>query len=746
MGIQARATDYNFDISAPSVTDPQAGPARTAASASRTSPRPFESGAIPEVLQLLARAVQQFHTYPSTSPLCRTAIEACQRALSQVGREQLTFRVEPLDLIADEIAIGRGTLIELELAKRLHAAAIAQVTIEQTVSLRELAHFAVDLIACSQRDRPDAGLIEVLAEHGVDRIGLRAACRPEVLPVREPDTGTTALLQLQRERREQAFGGGGPVDHLYPPGKGWVRLDPASRLPSVSLVDLALLADSPASLAGMLIRLTDDEPADGAESEALSQKFSDVALLFSALDPNVARVMFSRLARAVLDLETEQRQALLRKTILPSLLDGRIDGTVLRDFPDVDLAEALCLLLDLETAAPQVVTTALARLDLSAEREASVIPLIEERLQNRPSSRPQDLELDAHARRLVRMDQDRSRSFAEFAAFDLSLDEEAGRTLTEIRDRIAATDILLDQLACLSGLARLEPNPELVQTFVAHAEPLIEALQGQERWTLVADWLERFRQLADRLREGRPDVAEVIAGRLSSRCTSAQARTLVALAVRDDQSRVTANRIIAALGAEIGPALLDALEPRGTARGDPHARAAVQILCDHAMLVAPALVAKLAQVDPSRARVIARVLGIAGAGYEDVLGFQLASRDEQTVREALRSLARIGTPEAAALVSAQVRTRRDWVSSAAEQTLWHFPPSEAQREVRSLLFTRDFVLHQPQVAGRLLDRTAQQSGTSGLEPMLRSTISLQYRFWNPSLMRLGRKAKAMLRQ
>jgi hypothetical protein len=746
VGIQARATDYNFDISAPSVTDPQAAPARTPAGASRTNPRPVESSAIPEFLQLLARAVQQYHTYPPTSPLCRTAIEACQRALLQIAREQLTFRVEPRDLIADELAIGRGTLIELELAKRLHAAAIAQVTIEQSVSLRELAHFAVDLIACSQRDRPDVGLIEVLLEHGVDRIGLRPACRPEVLPVREPETATTALLQLQRERREQVFAGGGPVDHLYPPGKGWVRLDPVSRLPSVSLVDLALLADSPASLAGMLVRLTDDEPAEGAEGEALSQKFSDVAMLFSALDPNVARVMFSRLARAVLDLETEQRQALLRKTILPSLLDGRIDGTVLRDFPDVDLAESLCLLLDLETAAPEVVTTALSRLDLSAEREAAVIPLVEGRLQNRPSSRPQDLGLDAHARRLVRIDQDRSRRFAEFAAFDLSLDEEAARTLADIRDRIAATDILLDQLTCLWRLARLEPNPELVQKFVAHAEPLIEDLQGQERWTLLADWLERFRQLAETLREPRPDVAEVIAGRLSAMCTSAQARTLVALAGRDDQGREAANRIIAALGAEIGPALLDALEPRGTESRDSHGRAAVQILCDHARLVAPALVARLAQVDASLARVIARVLGIAGAGYEAALGSLLDSRDEQTVREALRSLARIGTPQAATLVSAQVRRRRDWVSSAAEQTLWHFPPSEAQREVRSLLFTRDFVLHQPQVAARLLDRTAQQSGTSGLEPMLRSTAPLQYRFWNPSLMRLGRKAKSLLSQ
>jgi hypothetical protein len=740
---QVRAADYNFDSASPTVTGEQTGSAHAPAGATRAALRSVDAAAVPEFLQLLARAVQQFHTYPPTSPLCRSAIEACQRALVQVRRDQLTFRVAPHDLIADEVSIGSGTIVENEVVRRLYTAGIAQVTIDQAVSIRELTHFAVDLIACSSRERADAGLIEVLAEHGVDRIALRPACRPEVLPVSAPAAPVADLIAYQRERREQVFAGGGQVEHLYPPDKGWVRVDPASSLPSVSLIDLALLADGPAPLASMLVRLTDDEPADGPEGEALPQKFSDVAMLFSALDPHVARIMFSKLARAVLDLDTEHRQALLRKTILPSLLDGRIDGTVLRDFPDVDLAESLCLLLDLETAAPEVVTTALARLDLSPEREAAVVPLIEQRVQKRAADRPESLGLDVHARRLVRIDQDRNRSFAEFAAFDLALDAEAAEMLVEIRDRIAATDILTDQISCLWRLTRLEPNPELVQRFLTRAEPLIGSLQQSQRWTDLADWLSRYRELADSLHETRPDVADVIAARLNALCTPAQAALIVELADRDDEGRQAANRMIAALGTGIGPALLAALLPqRGEAR-EPRSRGAVQILCDHAGLVAPALASAVGQVDVALERIIARVLGMAGPGYEDALGAQLGSRDEQTVRETLRSLARVGTPKAAAIVSAQVQKRRDWVASAAEQTLWHFPPSEAQREVRSLLSRRDFVLQQPVVAARLLDRTIQ-AGTSGLEAMLQSTAGLQYRFWNPPQMRLGRKARALL--
>jgi hypothetical protein len=96
------------------------------------------------------------------------------------------------------------------------------------------------------------------------------------------------------------------------------------------------------------------------------------------------------------------------------------------------------------------------------------------------------------------------------------------------------------------------------------------------------------------------------------------------------------------------------------------------------------------------------------------------------------------------LVSAQVRERRDWVSSAAEQTLWHLPPAEAQREVRNLLLRREFLLQRPDVSLRLFDRLAQTS-TAGLDAMVQATAGLQYRFWNPPLMRLARKVRAVLK-
>ena len=105
-----------------------------------------------DTLLLFARAVQQLHTYPPASPLCRQAIDAWHRLLSaSAQREPLDFRVAPSELTIDDVAVGRGTLIESELARRLHATGIAQVTIERDASPRELTHLCLDLLSCSDR-------------------------------------------------------------------------------------------------------------------------------------------------------------------------------------------------------------------------------------------------------------------------------------------------------------------------------------------------------------------------------------------------------------------------------------------------------------------------------------------------------------------------------------------------------------------------------------------------------------------
>lgn len=698
---------------------------------------------VEEFLQLLARAVRQFHTYPAISPLCTDAITACHKVFASLDRDdRLVLRVTPNELIVDEVGVGSGTIVEYELVRRLHRANIAALDIDRVASPRDLSRFCTDVIRCDDLAKSTTTLAELLVEHGVDTIVPRVAHRPEVVDIGAPPAPLCDLVEHERARHE-AFAASTPASYLYPPDKGWVRLDPGARFDTVSLMDLTVLVDDPADVATILLRLTDDDQAGAnAHQTALEQKFTDVTTLLAALDPRLARVMFEKLARAVLNLEPDRRKDLLQRTILPGLLDGRANGTVLRDFPDVDLAESLCLLLELETAAPEVLTAALDRLELPADRREAVVPLIDERLRAKttPSEgRGKEPGIERHARRLVQVEAAANKDFAAFAAFDLSIDDEVAVAMAGVGETIASTDLPLTQLRCLWSLVRLEPNPGVVDAFLRRAVALFGELERGARWHDLAASASPYRQLADDLRERRPDVAEAISQALVAFCGPDRALALVALYASGAEGRQIANLLIDAFGLATVSGFVALLDDAAL---QSKTRPLVPLMCERAALFAPALALDLGRYGALATHAVVRILGFAGAGYEEAVAEQLDRGDEQTAREALRALARMGTAQAAALVARQLQSGNAGRRASAEEALWRFPPARTAVQVRDLLRSRDFVLQNPQTTARLLDRAAQ-AGADGLDRVLADLESLRFRFWNPGLARVGLKAREL---
>ncbi len=90
-----------------------------------------------------------------------------------------------------------------------------------------------------------------------------------------PSADRLPLVEHQRARQQDAVASGAAV-HLYPPDKGWVRVDPAAALREASLLDLVLLVEDPAALATMLVQLSEDgttaNPAD-----ALADKVEEIS-------------------------------------------------------------------------------------------------------------------------------------------------------------------------------------------------------------------------------------------------------------------------------------------------------------------------------------------------------------------------------------------------------------------------------------------------------------------------------------
>ncbi len=699
--------------------------------------------AVEEFLHLLARAVRQFHTYPATSPLCTDAIAACHRAFAGLERrDRLEVRVTPTELVVDDLRLGAGNIVGHELVRRLHRGRVVALDIDRAATPRHLSHFCGAVIRAEGASAAKTTLAELLLEQGVDTIVAQMARRPEVVDLGAPPAPVCDLVGHEQRRRQEIVASGGRVDYLYPPDKGWVRLDPGTPLETVSLVDLAVLVDNPADVAQILLRLTDEDPAGADDaSSALERKFSDVTTLFSSLDPRLARVMFSKLARAVLDLEPSRRTALLRRTILPGLLDGRADGTVLHDFPDVDLADSLCLLLELETAAPEVLTAALNRLDLPAERRQAVVPLIDARLSGgRPASAPSgEREIDRMARRLVRVDAAPGKDFSEFAAFDLSMDDHTMASLDDARVRIGETDLAGAQLRFLASLVRLEPNPTVVDGLLRRSMPIFAALERAGRWSELAESASRYREMATSLQASRPDVADAIGSALAAFVMPARAAALVDLWLRDDEGRRIARALIEAFGGAVVPGLVALV-------ADPsqHAKAptAVALLTEHASRLAPALVAHIDGPNAPVTRAVVKALGFAGLGYETAIAGALAHGDDQVAREALRALARIGSPQAAMLVTREILAGHAGRQAAAEEALWHFPPARTGTQVRQLLGDHDFVGRHPEAAARLLARAAH-AGTAGLDDVLAALEPLRFHFWQPGVVKVALKAREL---
>ena len=693
------------------------------------------------VLKLFARAIRQFHTYPATSPICIEAITACHDALKALShRDRLSFRITPHDLIVDETTIGAGTVIEHELTRRLFRARVANLDIDRAATTRDMSRFCIDLVSSDDLEREGITFAERLTEHGVSAITVGMAHRPAVLDIGNPATATRDVLTHERRRRESLTQKEAPISYLYPPDKGWVRLDPGQSLDSISLVDLVVLVEDPADIASMLLRLTDDDiPGVDTRQTALERKFSDVTLLFSALDPRLAQVMFGRLARAVLKLDPDRRNNLLQRTVLPGLLDGREEGRVLKDFPDMDLADSICLLLDLETAAPEVLAAALNRLDLTPDRRAAIEPLIDERLRAQRGGEPLDRSsgIDRHAQGLIRVDAARDNDFSEFASFDLSVDDQSRAVIADLRQGILETDNLKTQLQTVSQLVRLEPNPTLVDAFLRRALELMLGLEQVARWQDLIAEIKGYRAMADELLERRPDVSETILKALSDFCTPSRLLALAELHDRDDKGRAIVEDLTRTLGPALVPGFVALID---RAAHQVKARAFTPLMCELAPVVAEALLAELDACGVAAARVIVKVVGHAGSGHEAAVARLVQHPDAQVAREALRALARIGTPSAAVHVARQLREGSEDRRSAAEDALWHLPPASMATQLRELLRSREFVLKHPQMAARLIER-AGQNKIQGLADVLKSLESLRFRFWKPSLVQVALKAR-----
>src|SRR5688572_2254004 len=585
-----------------------------------------ELARVEEFLQALGKSIRQYHTYPATSPKCVAAVDECHRTLALIEPDAFTCVVGPRDLLVSGTAVARTPLTE-EVARRLHEARCQAIEVERSASRRDVERLCTALVAAT-RDAT-VSLADGLQSAGVRGINVSAAYQPEVLDISATIAMCTSVDEDQQRRHAQPASG--RVAHMYPADKGWVRIDPGVGLSQVTLSGLAQLVENPGTLAQMLSRVA----GSGAEKplspgEALEERCEDVARLYAALDPAVARARFARLASAVLGLDPTRRRRLLSETVLPAFIDGRPEGELLRDLPDVDLADALSLLLDVETAAPELLATALDRLHLSEDRRSALAPLLEERIRGHqaPAGGQQrnDSALTERTQQLIRVANGEA-AFDGFAAFDLCIDDGTEQIIADTGAAIAATNLPDAQLTCVSQLLTINASPEVAERLLRQVTRLLGELEQTNSWTELGSRLSALHQNFTSFRESRPEVSAAIAAALEAFYTPARFGRLLSMYEAGGESRDTANVIVIASAQHLMPAILRGLQ-------DANNKPVLQPVCDHAATFAPVLVTVLDQL-PLPQRVLAiRALGATGRGVELQLAKQLTQPQEVVVRDA----------------------------------------------------------------------------------------------------------------
>ena len=700
--------------------------------------------AIDAFLTLFAKAVRQLHAYPITSHVCVDAVNACRTHLASIDiGDEIRFTVTPDALLVHERPVGDNVFVRQELLRRLRRARVAALSVQRDCTARDLTRCIVNLLRCSESADRTLSVAAMLAEDGVEAVVVEVTSRREVLPVSPSAASQRELVAHERRRREEVQANTRTVN-LFPPHRGWIRLDPAELYDWVSLADLAILVDDPNELAAMLDRLVEEtRPETGADPRALERRFSNLAALFAGLEPRLSRVMFAKLARAVVALDTDRKHELLKRTVLPTVFDGRPEMQVLHAFTDPDLAEALCLLFDPDNGGSALAFSALDQLELPPERRSALVPLMEDLMRARidPAlglDAATAIALDQQARRLTSVAATERRSFAELSGFDLQVDDQARATIDSVCAGIRETDGLMAEFLCLANLIGLQPNPEVASAFVHDAMEHARHLVVANRWSDLAIAMERLSHVITPLRERRPEIAALVDAELGAFATPDFAAALLAQQSDGEASQAVSLQLIDALGSSIAPALLSLLDT------DPRtASVAVGLMCERASLFAQGLADGIPSYPSAMRAHVARVLGHAGPGYEDALCSLCHARDEKTTREALRGLSRIGTTRAAELVAVVARGARDWMSVATVETLLRFPPEIGAPAIRDLLAERSFVMAHPTEASRLIGRVAQVR-VANMDPVLREIWSLRYRFWNRALVRAARDAGAVL--
>lgn len=698
-------------------------------------------GHVARFVSSLARAVHAFHTYPPGSPARADVIEVAREALHPCfpdGEEAVWIDVsnEGLSVGGELIYTDRGP--ERALAIALRRAYVSTLEVRAGTSTRDFRQFAALLAFPDQILGRIEELPEILTQRGVTHIIAHVISTHQTIEAGTIPPALVDVVQRRRESREQ------PIEAAE---GGWIRLDPAVPLDRVTLEDLPLLLRDAPALGVALDRMS---RAHGSVSptQALVLHFQEITELYDACDATVSEPLFHRLAEVVNSLPEESKLTLMKDEVLPGLVDGRRSGQILRHLSEEEVADALCLLLDLGVGGVEMLTAGLANLDLPEERLEGVVGRVSRRLEGDDAAaaelsdwvgenapRPHDSSLDDR----LTVEDGHEADFLALRSFDLSVDETAAGELKDVVRGVKETDPVGATLLCCADILSLSADPAVIAATMRRSRGLFFSLETRGDVASLAEWLALYARVARRRDDHDGEVAEVIRGALDQYVTAEFIHRVSALPPQADRESPLVT-IICELGRTGVGALIDSLAVESDLAARNRLLTALQ---PRAPALAEHLVDYLSHPKWFVVRNLLRLLGHAGPGWEQPVAELIDHDHPRVIREAFIALARIGTPEAADRTVQALRHESAEVRHHAAEAIWRFAPALSHPRLLAAVDDRELATEHPELV-LVLVHAAGRRRLEGLEPVLRRLRWHGLAVWNAERRTLGWQAFRLL--
>ncbi|MFW6084301.1 MAG: HEAT repeat domain-containing protein, partial [Gemmatimonadota bacterium] len=710
----------------------------------RAGPGPGRSSGIASFVGALARAVHAFHTYPADSPARGDVIERVRERMRSciAGDGALVIDVtnEGLTVGGEPVATDQGPERALALALRR--------TYVSTLEIRAGAPTSDFRQLCALLAYPDQlldrveDLREILTERGVTHVVAHMVSTHRTI-----EGGTVPSTLLELVERQRAGRGGTHRGELAE--GGWIRLDPSVPLDRVTLEELPLLLRDAPSLGMALHRIAGRRDQELSPTQAVVSYYGEITRLYEACDDSVTETLYRRLADVVRRLPDETRMQLVKREVLPDLVDGRRSGTILKHFAEEEVADSLWLLLDLGIGGVEMLTAGLANLDLPGGDLAGVVDRVSRRLgdeevvderwrewvKKAEAARPADdgtAEAASPVMERLRVEADTDGDYLALRSFDLSVDPETTAALDDVVERIAATDPTIVTLRACADILRLGADPQVASTVMRKSRGLFFDLESRGDAGTLADWLARYARVARRHDAHDGEIAAIIREMLNQYVTPEFIRR-VAARPPDGPGEPPLVTVICELGETGVGALVDSLATESDLAARKRLLSALE---SRASDLAAALTDYLSHPKWYVVRNVVMLLGHAGPGWEDAVAEGIEHEHPRVIREAFLGLSRIGTPAALEHTERALRHASAAVRKEAGETVFRFDPDLSHPVVQDALHDRELARHHPTLLRRLLTG-AERRDLDGLTRAARRLRWHTLAVWNAERRSLG---------